>query len=128
MRCSMFDTPDRSDLVPNHRPTDENDVVDVGWCNGVLSDGRPYRAEYWVQEQLTLVTFLFSTSGIENYSDEQHSHLIEAENLIEFRGDKRSVGSMVIKDASENEMWSITFCIQDPYETYLDTNLKFNNY
>lgn len=45
----MFDTPDRSDLVPNFRPTDENDVVDVGWCNGVLSDGRPYRAEYWEQ-------------------------------------------------------------------------------
>ena len=35
---------------------------------------------------------------------------------------------MVIKDASENEMWSITTCIRDPYETYMDTELKFNNY
>ena len=67
-------------------------------------------------------------SGIEDYSDEQLANLLETENLIKFRGDKRSVGSMVIKDASENEMWSITTCIRDPYETYMDTELKFNNY
>ena len=128
MRCSMFHVPDRSDITPNFSPTDENDVVDVGWCNGVLSEGRPYRAEFWVQDQLTLVTFLFSTSGIENYSNEQHSHFLEAENLIKFRGDKRSVGSMAIRDASDNEMWSITACIHDTSEIYADTELKFNNY
>lgn len=124
----MFHTPDRSNITPNFSPTEDNDVVDIARCTGALSGGRPYRAEYWVQEQLTLLTVFVSVSGIENYSDEQLANLLETENLIKFRGDKRSVGSMVIKDASENEMWSITTCIRDPYETYMDTELKFNNY
>ena len=124
----MLPAPDRSDLMPNHRPTDENDVVDVGWCEGVLSAGRPYRAEFWIQDQLTLVTFLFSTSGLEDYSNEQHSHFLEAENLIKFQGNERSLGLMAIKDASDNEMWSITACIHDTSEIYAVTGLKFTNY
>lgn len=124
----MFHTPDRSNITPNFSPTEDNDVVDIAWCTGVLSGGRPYRSEYWVQDQLTLLTFFVSVSGIEDYSDEQLANLLETENLIKFRGDKRSVGSMVIKDARENDMWSITTCIRDSYETYMDTELKFNNY
>jgi len=124
----VFHTPDRSDITPNFSPTEDNDVIDIAWCTGILSEGRPFRAEYWVQDQLTLLTYFVSVSGIENYSDEQLANFLEAENLIEFRGDKRSVGSMVIKDASDNEMWSITTCIHDTSEIYADTELKFNNY
>jgi hypothetical protein len=29
---------------------DEDGVLDIGWCDGALSDGRCFRAEMWPQE------------------------------------------------------------------------------
>jgi hypothetical protein len=39
--------PDRSNSPPNLVKTDENPNLDLGWNEGFLTDGRPYRAEYW---------------------------------------------------------------------------------
>ena len=79
---------------------------------------------------LSIILLVLLSSPVQSDEFSETLELAEQGNAVaQYNiGDKRSAGSMVIKDASENEMWSITFCIQDPYETYLDTNLKFNNY
>jgi hypothetical protein len=56
---SRFPRPDRSNLKPNFSKTPENDVLDLGWHEGVLKDGRPYRSEYWCQDQISMLTYYF---------------------------------------------------------------------
>jgi hypothetical protein len=33
--------------IPNIEKNPENDVLDIGWAEGNLSDGWPYRMECW---------------------------------------------------------------------------------
>jgi hypothetical protein len=63
---SAYPKPDRSNVPRNFTKTPENDVIDVGWQEGVLKDGRPFHGEYWAQDQVGVMTFFFSTVGIEN--------------------------------------------------------------
>lgn len=44
----IYPKPNRSDFKPNLKRTHKNDVLDIGWNEGVLSDGRPYRREYGI--------------------------------------------------------------------------------
>jgi hypothetical protein len=50
-----YPTPDRSKQRV-HFTKDEDGVIDVGWCDGALSDGRAFRAEMWAQDQVSLLT------------------------------------------------------------------------
>jgi hypothetical protein len=56
-----FPIPDRS-KQPVRAEKDEDGVVDIGWCDGVLSDGRPFRAEMWAQDQVSCLTIFFLRS------------------------------------------------------------------
>jgi hypothetical protein len=67
--------------VRNFSKTPENDVVDIGHAEGTLSDGRPYVAELWAQDQATLLTMFFAREGLSDMTDESGSSLIEREGL-----------------------------------------------
>ncbi len=47
---------------------DQDGVIDIGWCDGVLSDGRAFRAEMWAQDQVSMLTFFFSSIGLEAHT------------------------------------------------------------
>jgi hypothetical protein len=47
-----FPVPDRS-KQPVRSTKDEKGVIDIGWCDGALSDGRAFRAEMWAQDQIS---------------------------------------------------------------------------
>ena len=54
-----FPYPDRSQQrVRLER--DADGVMDIGWCEGLLSDGRPFRVEMWAQDQVSCLTIFFS--------------------------------------------------------------------
>ena len=57
---SKFPKVDRSNFTPNFTKSPENDAVDIGWSEGNLSDGRPYRLECWAQDQITNITIFVS--------------------------------------------------------------------
>ena len=59
-----FPIPDRT-KQPVRSTRDEDGVIDIGWCEGVLSDGRAFRAEMWAQDQISMLTLFFSTAGFE---------------------------------------------------------------
>ena len=58
--------PDRSNFTPNFRKTPENPDLDIGWAEGSLSDGRPYRLECWAADQITNITVFVSRLGLEH--------------------------------------------------------------
>ena len=48
-----FPVPDRL-KQPVHSTRDEERVIDIGWCDGALSDGRAFRAEMGGPNAMTM--------------------------------------------------------------------------
>lgn len=115
---SIFSKPDRSNFTPNFSKTPDNDVIDLGWNEGMLSDGRPYRFECWCQDQLTCVTFFVSSLGLEQLDRADIQELLEREHLVRFLGDKRYADARPFVDPSGNTMLSINVVVGDDEETF----------
>jgi hypothetical protein len=59
-----------------------DDVFDIGWAEGVLRDGRPYRLECWGLAGSTGVTVFVASEGIEAFGAEVVNALLEASRVI----------------------------------------------
>lgn len=125
---AIYPKPDRSSMKPNVSKTEENGALDLGWQEGVLNDGRPFRGESWCQDQISMVTFFFSTIGLENASNEDMELLLTSENLIQFRPGRRDVRAVKITDASANEMWSVNVLVGDDDGTFVEGGRPFSAY
>lgn len=107
-----YPKPDRSSYVPNLSKSAENDVLDIGWTEGFLTDGRPYRLELWAQDQITSVTVFLPAGGLETYSNEQFIELLEREHIVWWvAGARKSVYAVPITDAAGRPVWSINVVI-----------------
>jgi hypothetical protein len=111
--------PNRSSFQPNFVKTAENDVLDLGWGEGVLSDGRPFRIECWCQDQVTMLTYFLSTEGLQGATNESLGRFLVKEGLLEFRGSEKYVAASKIFDDSGNEMWAINVVVGDEDKTYI---------
>ncbi len=121
--------PDRSDVTPNFTKSPDNPAIDLGWNEGFLSDGRPYRVEQWAEEQVTSVTFFMPTSGCENFSNAQFADLLEREQLLRYRaGGRRSAFAMPCTDASHNDVWSVNVVCGDDEDTFADVLVPIRPY
>lgn len=113
--------PDRSNIVPNFTKSAEHPALDIGWNEGILSDGRPYRMECWAEDQVSSVTFFMSTGGLEHYSNAQFADLLEREQLLRYRiAGRRSAYGMPFIDASGNSLWSINVVFGDDDESFAE--------
>lgn len=126
---SNYPKPDRSNFNPNFVKTPDNDVLDISWNEGILSDGRPFRVEYWCQDQVSMLTYFFSTKGMQNASDDDFVKLLEREGLLKFKSDdKRFVTGKTLLDSSGNEMWSVNVVIGDEEGTFAKDLYPLNKY
>ncbi len=113
-----FPVPDRT-KQPVNRTKDADGVIDVGWCEGVLSDGRPFRAEIWAQGGISMLTFFFSARGIEGLSADALVERLVAENLLGFRaGARRSTTVRPFNDGAA-DLWSVNVVVGDEDGTFL---------
>jgi len=114
---TVFPKPDRSDYQPNFTKSPDNDQLDVGWNEGVLSDGRPYRIECWAQDQLTNVTVFLSSLGLEDASPQQLIDLLGNDRVVWFKPRSQpSASTAIIADAAGSAMWSINIVIGEADE------------
>ncbi len=124
-----FPRPDRSDTSPNLSKTAENPVLDLGWNEGFLSDSRPYRIEAWAEDQVCCVTVFMPTAGMETCSNAFFADLLEREQLIAYRPDKRrSAAAMRCTAASGNSVWSVNVVTGDDEETFVDVLTELRPY
>jgi hypothetical protein len=63
----------------------QDDEMNIGFAQGVFSDGRPFHAECWASEGTTNLTFFFSTIGLENYQKRDVISYLAGEGVIELR-------------------------------------------
>jgi hypothetical protein len=124
----MYPKPDRSDYKPTRTKTAEDPSLDIGWDEGFLTDGRPYRVECWAEEGITMLTYFFSTRGLETYSNEQFASFLEAESLVQFLDGRRYVSAMPVTDAAGNDMWSVNVVVGDEDDTYIHDKTNLRSY
>ncbi len=99
-----YPKPDRSNRVKRNG----NDAFDVGWNEGALVDGRPFRSEYWVEKGVSKLTIFLPVAGIEGLSGEELTALLEREGVLEFAsGAPRDVTAEKAVDAAGNEVWAL---------------------
>ena len=123
-----YPKPDRSDQVRNFVKSADNETLDIGWSEGALSDGRPYCAECWAEDQLTLLTLFLSSLGMESYTDDMFRALLEAEGLVRFLTDDRYVSAKRFMDAGGNDVWSVNIVIGDDETLFAKDNVHLNAY
>jgi hypothetical protein len=121
--------PDRSNYKPNRSKTPDNDAVDIGWNEGFLSDGRPYRVECWAHDGVTSLTFFISTAGLEQYNNVQFVELLDRESLVQWHpGVRRSAYAMPFTDASGNSLWSVNLVVGDDNDTLVADSVSIRAY
>jgi len=124
----VYPAPNRANHKPNLSLSRDKDYVDVGWSSGILSDGRPFRVEYWYWDELSILTYFMSTTGIENATDGYFRELLVDEGLLTFVSKDPALKAKKIRDASGNEMWSINVAVGDQDSLFVKGELSIKRY
>jgi hypothetical protein len=116
----MYPKPDLSDSQPNFVKTAENERLDIGWNEGELSDGHPYRMDVWCLDGTTNLTFFVAREGLSDRSDEEWADLLESEGLIRYAPHVlRSVFAVPVVDAVGMPIWSLNVMVGCEDELFL---------
>lgn len=114
-----YPIPDRSAQTVNLVRSADG-TRDLGWCEGVLSDGRAFRAEFWTQDGISLLTFFFSRIGLETASGDALFELVNAEGLVRAKpGGRPSFEVVTWTDPHGAVFWSVNVTVGTEDETYL---------
>jgi len=123
-----FPTPDRTKQSVR-LSKDEDGITDLGWCDGVLSDGRAFRAEFWAQDQISMLTFFFSTIELENFDAAAMRQLVDRERLASFKaGSSGHCQAVKVDDDRGNPIWSVNVMVGDDENSYLDGSVPLFPY
>ena len=129
MLFKKFTAPCRVDYVPSPYEPNEEGVMDVGYKNGVMSDGRPYRLECWRMDELLMLTVLFSNQGLTGYKRADMPLLLEGEEILRFVGEgKPRLQAAQTTDDVGQSMWAINLMLADNRGTYAELAVQLHSY
>lgn len=111
-------TPRRVDFTPSPLEPDDDGVQDVGYRMGKLSDGRPYRLECWRMDDMLMVTIMFADTALSTYKRADMLLLVEAEELVHFNGEKRSLQAAMTEDDAGNKVWALNIMLANHKGVY----------
>lgn len=106
---------------------DDDAQRDIGWAEGMLADGRPYRLECWAQYQITMITVFISVLGLEDYQQDDFVRLLEEGGLYRCLED-RQVSAFEFTDSAGNVFWSINAAIADEETMYGSSEVPLNRF
>jgi hypothetical protein len=124
---ARFPLPNRTSSRPSFVRTAEDPHLDLGWDEGIFTDGRPYRAEVWAEDGATYLTFFFAAEGLESFNTASLRSYLEKEQMVKFlREDAVFIGANRIMDDASVEVWSVTVVVGDEDGTFIEdgTHLK----
>ena len=104
--------------------TSDTEVCNIGYNEGTLKDGRPYRIEVWSAFEIETATIFISTQDIEDKDVKYLKKLIQDNKIIDIYDDRLDVTRTV--DYEGNEFFSINIPLVDHDEEIntLLVNLK----
>ncbi|MFN8884041.1 hypothetical protein [Gemmatimonas sp.] len=118
---------DRSDFVPNFDGHMGDHVFDIGWAEGVLEDGRPFRMECWGLAGSTGVTVFMASEGLTGPDAIANAEAVQA--LLERSGvitllaphDLQESSLHHFTDPSGTACVSISYVVADEWDEYFVT-------
>lgn len=118
---------DRSDFVPNFDGHMGDHVFDIGWAEGVLEDGRPFRMECWGLAGSTGVTVFMASEGLTGPDAIANAEAVQA--LLERSGvitllaphDLQESSLLHFTDPSGAACLSISYVVADEWDEYFVT-------
>lgn len=127
--AKAYPVPDRSDYTPSFEKRPENDFsLDIGWAEGTMSDGRPYRVECWAQGQTTFLTFFFSVVGLERSDESAIAGQLAREGLLVFAAGKSPMALRRHTDPAGHDLWSATFTVGTEDELFVSASVPLRSY
>jgi hypothetical protein len=92
---------------PVHLTARKDEMLDIGCCEGLLSDGRPFYARLWSENGTSSLSLFFSADGLSG-ADADMRQLLEREGLVSF-GDAPldACSAAIVRDSSGNEFWNV---------------------
>lgn len=108
---------DRSDFAPNMQGRMGDDVFDIGWAEGALQDGRPFRMECWGLAGSTGVTVFMASEGIEAFDATAVNALLEASRVITTI-DAQELSLHHFTDPAGTPCVSISYIVADADDDY----------
>ncbi len=100
----------------------------MGWQEGVLPDGRPFRVEFWARDGSSFLTFFVPAEGLDLSAEADAARYLEQAGLIRFLKREGTCCASKIKDASDNDVWSITAVVGDEYDTFIEDRLRLQQH
>ncbi|MBF0477964.1 MAG: hypothetical protein HQL26_00625 [Candidatus Omnitrophica bacterium] len=125
---TQYPEPDRSNIIRNFTVTEDNEEIDTGWVKGSLSDGRPYLAEAWQREDVSMLTFYFSIKNIEEATQEELITLLLNSGVLEFIGEQKPIGIGQFTDIHNNELWTVNVTVSEDQEKFIHDKLSLLKY
>ncbi|MCX4364763.1 MAG: hypothetical protein OSJ70_03220 [Bacilli bacterium] len=91
--------------------TSDTEVCNIGYYEGIFTDGRPVRVEVWSSHNVVNATIFFSIIDLEEKSEEEVKNLLVSNEIIELREDNAYVTEY--EDANENIFISINVALEE---------------
>ena len=118
MLIKKFPAPSRIDYVASPYEPNEDGVLDVGYQNGALSDGRAYRLECWRMDEMLMMTVMFSDLGLSGWNRQDMFSLLELEDILEYTSPKRAVQCARTQDDAGKGVWALNMMLSNGNGTY----------
>ncbi len=123
-----FPIPNRTKQPIRHKK-DEDGVVDVGWCEGLLSDGRAFRIEMWAQDNISMLTVFFSIVGLEHLEEDAMKNFLEEERLFIFNKNGPAFWATNLwLDDGGNQLWSVNVVVGDDDASHINSSVPIFPY
>jgi hypothetical protein len=103
-----------------------SDICNIGYFEGELRDGRPYRLEVWSNHGFDTATIFISNIGLEDKSEVDLVKYISGENIIEIDDDRAEVNE--ITDINDNVFYSINLILNKQDEEINRLLVSLNDY
>ena len=87
------------------------EICNIGYHEGTLKDGRPYRLEAWSSNGLDTATIFISNTGLEEKSEVDLVKYLSGEDIIDIEDDRASVE--LIEDINGNSFYSINILLNN---------------
>lgn len=108
-------------VFPKRDPT--HGEVNIGWNCGLLDGNRPYFAETWAIDGITVMTVFISCRGLEKSSHGEIDRMLESAGLYRMLPGARRPALMVFTDQAGNRFYSVNVIVGDDESMYVESTV-----
>lgn len=91
--------------------TSDTEVCNIGYYEGIFTDGRPVRVEVWSSHNIISATVFFSIIDFEEFSEKEIKNVLIENEIIELREDNAYITEY--EDSNGNIFVSINVALED---------------